>query len=204
MKRMIWAILIIVIILIGAYFVNNFLENKTKEDAEKTKEKAAEKDTKVSVSEMVARTNAIDTWEKALFKGESFRVAPVLTVELERLWLTDRPILFIGTIKDIATIDKENYRIEIGGSLFNVGLFSIATDLRLALQCPRQKVDLFLGAHPNLFKEFENGVAVVADIDEINTKLVSGREGEEEKIKIGNGRCIDMLLYCSPFGQARS
>ncbi|MEK6690026.1 MAG: hypothetical protein AABY78_01845 [Nitrospirota bacterium] len=69
------------------------------------------------------------------------------------------------------------------------------TELQLMLQCPKQKVDLFLKAHPNLLKDFwvKNEVTVVADIDEIDTKLVSGPDGEREEIKIGKGKCIDML-----------
>ncbi len=69
------------------------------------------------------------------------------------------------------------------------------TELQLALQCPKQRVDSFLKDHPDLFKDFglKNGVAVVADIDEIETIIVSGSEGEREEIKIGKGKCIDIL-----------
>jgi len=192
MKRAIW---IIVIILIGGYFVNNYLEKKTRKKAEDAEAKRIEETTKASVAEMVARTNAIDTWEKALSKGEKFRLELILTVELERLWLTERPILFIGAIKDVVTLDKENYRIEIERSLFSSLQHMFGTELQLVLQCPKQKVDLFLKEHPNLFKDFgfKNGVAVVADIDEIDTKLVSGAEREREYIKIGKGKCIDMI-----------
>lgn len=192
MKRAIW---IIVIILIGGYFVNNYLEKKARKKAEDAEAKRIEETTKASVAEMVARTNAIDTWEKALNKGEKFRLERILTIELERLWLTERPILFIGAIKDVVTIDKENYRIEIERRLFSSLEHMFGTELQLTLQCSKQKVDLFLTEHPNLFKDFgfKNGVAVVADIDEIDTKLVSGTEGERQEIKVGKGKCIDMI-----------
>ena len=69
------------------------------------------------------------------------------------------------------------------------------TELQLVLQCPKQRVDSFLKKHPDLFKNFgfKNRVAVVADIDEIETRIVSGSEGEREAIKIGKGKSIDML-----------
>ncbi len=133
------------------------------------------------------RTNAVDNWEEDLRRGKQFRLEPILTVELERLWLTDRPILFAGAIKDIATIDKETYRMEIEGS---------QSELRLSLQCQKRMIDLFLKEHPNLFKEdyvLKNDVAVIADIDEIETKIVSGSVGETEEIKVGKGKCIDLL-----------
>ncbi len=188
-------IAIIVIVLIGGYFVNKYFENKAKKEAERFERKKIEETIRASVSEMVRRTNAIDTWEKVLTKGEKFRLEKILTVELERVWLTERPILFIGAIKDVVTVDKENYRIEIERSLFNNLGYMFETELQLMLQYSKQKVDLFLTKHPNLFKDFglENGVAVVADIDEIDTKLVSGTEGERQEIKVGKGKCIDMI-----------
>jgi len=189
------AIAIIVIVLVGAYIVNRYFENKAKKEAKRAEAKRIEETISASVSEMVRRTNAIDTWEKVLTKGERFRLERILTVELERLWLTERLILFIGAIKDVVTADKENYRMEIERSLFSSLEPMFGTELQLTLQCSKQKVDLFLTEHPNLFKDFgvKNGVAVVADIDEIDTKLVSGAEGERKEIRVGKGKCIDML-----------
>ena len=189
------AIAIIVIVLVGAYIVNRYFENKAKKEAKRAEAKRIEETISASVSEMVRRTNAIDTWEKVLTKGERFRLERILTVELERLWLTERLILFIGAIKDVVTADKENYRMEIERSLFSSLEHMFGTELQLALQCPKQKVDLFLTEHPNLFKDFgfKNGVAVVADINEIDTKLISSAEGERQEIKIGKGKCIDMI-----------
>ena len=192
MKRAIW---IIVILLISAYFVNSYLENRAKREAEKAEAERIEKTIKTAVAQLVERTNAVHNWGKELSKGEQFRLEPILTIELERLWLTDRPILFVGSIKDISTIDQDNYRIKIERSLFGSFEYMFGTELQLVLQCPKQGVDSFLKDHPDLFKDFgfKDGVAVVANIDEIETIIVSGSEGEREEIKIGKGKCIDIL-----------
>jgi hypothetical protein len=192
MKRLIG---IIVVLLIGAYFVNSFLENKTKEKAKKAEKARIEMATKDAVSQLVKRTNAIDNWEKDLSKGEQYRFGSILTLELERLWLTDRPILFIGSIKDISTIDQENYRIRIERSFFHKLNYMFKTELQLDLQCSKQRIDSLLREHPNLLKDFgfNNGVAFVADIDKIETTIVSGSEDKKEEIRIGKGKCLDML-----------
>jgi len=192
MKRLIG---IIVVLLIGAYFVNTYIENKKKREAEKAEMERIEMATKEAVSQLVKRTNAVDNWEKDLSKGEQFRLEPILTVELEKVWLTDRPILFVGTIKDIVTSDQKNYRIEIERSLFSSFAYMFSTELRLVLQCPKPRVDSFLKEHPDLFKGggFKNGVAVVADIDKIETTIVSGSKDDKKEIKIGKGKCLDML-----------
>lgn len=190
MKR---AIAIIVVLLIGAYFVNLYIENKKKEYAKKAEKERIEIATREAVSQLVERTNAIANWEKDLSQGDKFRVTPILTVELERLWLTDRPIIFFGTIKDIATSDHDNYRIEIERSFLSNIDYPFSTELQLSLQCPKSRVDSFLRDHPDLLKEPLSGVAIIADIDKIETKIVNGSEGEQEEIKIGKGKCIDML-----------
>lgn len=190
MKRAIW---IIVIVLIGGYFVNNYFQNKAKLKRERAEAKKIEETIKASVAEMVARTNAIESWEKDLSKGEKFSLNRVLTVDLERKWLTGRPILFVGAIKDIATLDKDNYRIEIKRDLYSSSEYMFGTELQLVLQCQKQKVDPFLDAHPDLFKVYKNGVAVVADIDEIGTRVISTTDSETEETKIGIGKCVDIV-----------
>ena len=100
-RRVIWAM---VIVLIAAYFIYNYLENKSKEERKKAEAKKTEEALKTSVAELVHGTNAIDNWEETLSKGDEIRMAPILTVELEHLWIGDRPILFVGAIKDITLI----------------------------------------------------------------------------------------------------
>jgi len=190
-RRVIWAM---VIVLIAAYFIYNYLENKSKEERKKAEAKKTEEALKTSVAELVHGTNAIDNWEETLSKGDEIRMAPILTVELEHLWIGDRPILFVGAIKDIITEDSGNYRIEIERSLLNFKYFFV-TELMLDLKCPKTKIDLFLKAHPDIYKQFgfENGVAVVADIKKIETKTIPDKEDGTREVKIGKGNCIEIL-----------
>jgi len=95
-------VVIILVLLVGAYFANSHLENKAKEKAKKAEAVKIEKITKAAVAKLVDRTNAVTNWKKILLKGQEFRLEPILTVELEQLWLTGRPILFFGSIGDIA------------------------------------------------------------------------------------------------------
>jgi hypothetical protein len=190
-RRVIWAM---VIVLIAAYFIYNYLENKSKKEREKAETKKIEEVVKASVGKVVKSTNAIDNWEEPLSKGEGFRMAPILTVELEHLWIADRPILFVGAIKDIITEDKENYIIEIERSLFNFK-YIFGTELFLELKCPKGKIDSFIKENPDILKNscFRNGVAVVADIKKIETKTIPDKEDGTREVKIGKGNCIEIV-----------
>lgn len=192
MKKIVW---LIIVIATGGYFINSHMESKARREAKRAEEKKIELATKTAVSQMASRTNAVTDWEANLCKGDKFRFEPILTIELERLWLQQRPILFIGTIKDIATHDKSHYTVLVGRSLFGSFDYMFGTELQLELVSEKDRLDTFLKEHPDLFKDygFKNGIAVVAHIDSIRTTYVPGEEGERDEVKIGDGELIDIL-----------
>lgn len=192
MKRI---VLIIAAIAVAGYFFNSYMENKARRKAERVEAERIEQATKTALSQMASRTNAVRDWEANLSKGESFRFEPILTVELEQLWLQQRPILFIGSIKDIATHDQSQYVVLVERSLFGSFDYMFETELQLSLLSDKDRVDSFLKEHPDLFKDygFNNSVAVVARINSIRTTYVLGEEGERDEVKIGDGKLIDIL-----------
>jgi len=189
-------ICILVALVVGGYFVNSYLENKANREAKEAEAKRIELSIKSSVAQMVSRTGAIDDWEKRLGKGENFRFEPILTIELEGLWLQNHPILFIGAVKDIATHDQTQYKVSVERSLFGSFEYMFDTELQLSLLSRKEQIDSFLQKHPGLFKNYglNNGVAVVAHINAIRTIYVPGEEGGREEIKIGDGELLDILF----------
>jgi len=192
MKRVVW--IITVIALVG-YFFNSYTVDKAERESERAESERIKQNIKIAVSQMASRSNAVSDWEASLSKGERFRFEPILTVELERLWLKQRPILFFGSIKDIATHDQSRYIVVFKRSLYSSFDYMFGTELQLSLLARKDRVDPFLKKHPDLFKDygFNNGVAVVARIDTIRTTSVPGEEGERVEVKIGDGELIDIL-----------
>lgn len=187
MKKIVWIIIAVAVI---GYFINSYTVNKAMREAERAEAKRIEQSTKTKVSRMASRTNAISNWEENLSKGESFRFEPILTVELEQFWLQQKPILFIGSIKDIATHDHSQYVVLLERSLYGSFDYMFGTELQLSLLSSKAQVDSFLKKYPDLFKDygFNNGVAVVARINSIRTTTVLGDE-----VKIGDGELLDIL-----------
>jgi hypothetical protein len=139
---------------------------------------------------MVSKYNAADDWENKL-KGRT----AVLTMELENLWLINRPILFKGEIKDISTLDADNYLMTLDGRP------KTGTQLALTLKSPKTMIDSFLSTYPKASSGISS-VAVIAKISKIDTNYRMTEEGygeektmTEEKIITGVGQCIDILLY---------
>jgi hypothetical protein len=194
-RAVITIVAFLVALLVGGYFVKSHIARKTKEAAETAQEERIKESIRAAVAQLAKRTNAVENWDEILSKGNRYRFQPILTVELENLWLTDRPILFAGKIKDIVTKDTQNYLVEIERRLLGSFENMFATNLRLVLQCPKPMIDSFLNDHPDLFKGIglDNRVAVIASITEIETKTEPGSEDEAKEIKIGKGKCIDIL-----------
>lgn len=192
MKKVLLAVLFIAIV---AFFVNSHIQEQARREVERAEAERIEQLTKLNVTELIVHTNSSDDWEEILSKGESFRSAPILTVELERLWLQNRPILFIGSIKDIATHDNAHYRLIIERSLFSSLEFIFETELQLSLLADIDQVDQILNEHPDLFENygFNNGIAVAAQIESIETVRYFGEEGQLWETKVGHGEVVEML-----------
>jgi hypothetical protein len=192
MKKIIWIIIAIAAV---AFFFNSYIENNARREASRAKAEKIEHAIKNAVSQMASRTNAVKDWESKLSKGEYFRFEPILTVELEKLWLQQAPVLFIGSIKDIATHDQSQYVVVIERSIFGNLDHMYGTELELSLFSDKNKIDTLLEEHPDLFKDFglKNGVAVVARINSIKTTYVAGEEGERNEVKTGHGELVDIL-----------
>ncbi len=195
MKRIVWIIIAIAVV---GYFFNSYTVNKAKREAERAERAESERieqATKTAVSQMSSQSNAVSDWEASLSKGERFRFEPILTIELEQIWLQQRPILFVGSIKDIATHDQSRYVVLFERSLYGSFDYMFRTELQLSLLARKEMINSFLKKHPDLFKDYglNNGVAVVARIDAIRIISVPGGEGEREEIKIGDGKLMDIL-----------
>ena len=185
---------VIIVLLLAGYFVNTYVENNAKREAERIKTERDEQNIKASVQELVSRLNAVTSWDSQLSNGESYRIEPILTVELERLWITERPILFVGRIQDIKTKDKDNYTVVVERNMLSSYGNMFSTDLQLSLVASKNQIDAFLKIHPDLFKGlgFYKDIAVVASIASVETVYISGEECAREEIKIGYGKMLDL------------
>lgn len=170
--------------------LNSYHHKKAKEKAELEKEQSI----RSTVEQMVLRFNAVNDWPERLTKGEKIRIGKIMTIELERLWLGQNPILFIGSIQDISTLDEQFYRLQIKRTLLNNPKLILLANIGLELKCSKRLLDPFLVQHPQLssYLGHINGVAVIAKIDRIKTDFFEDKEGNKEEMKVGVGNCLDI------------
>ncbi len=185
MKRaFLFIILILLAVTLIFYAVSRNRAYKAQIESEKTQK---EKNLIAAVENLKDRHNAFD-WAKELSNDRDDRFfKPVLTLELEKLWLTDRPTLFIGSIRDISTLDQNRYVLKLSG------FWLMRLDYGLELICSKQTIDSLLEKHPDVVGGINNGIAVIAKIKNIKSVSVSKNEGETENMRIGEGEAIDII-----------
>ena len=190
-SKLIW---IAIVIAVGAFLFNSHLEQKAKREAQEAETSRVQQEVKAAVSQISDRHNAITGWEEQLSKGEQDRFSPILTIELEKLWQGERPVLFIGSIKDISSRGTDEYYVLLERSLYNMN-YIFATELRLLLTAPKALIDSFLQKHPKLLSSegVNNGAAVIAQIFSISTSDEHDADGERIEVKTGRGRLLEIV-----------
>ncbi len=192
MKRAFW---ILVVIAVGAWFVTSSIDSRRARDAEQAELRKKTEAVKASIVALTSRHKANSDWIEKLSGGEPYRVKPVLTIELEELWIEKGPILFVGAINDIASDGDDKYSVTFERSLSSGLDYLFGTELRLELTSDKGLIDKFLHNHPNLFEDygFNNGIAVIATVREIQSHQYVGQDGELVEAKIGYGQIVELL-----------
>lgn len=193
MKRVLW---ILVALGIVAWIVNSSIENRKARDADRAERQQKLEAVRARVQALASRRNASSNWVERLAGDERYRFEPVLTIELEELWIEQGPILFIGAVKDIASKGDEGYIVTFERSLTSGLDYFFDTEFRLELTSGKEPVDSLLRSHPDLFENLgmQNGVAVVANVEKVESLEYVGEDGQLVDVKVGVGQIVELLF----------
>ncbi len=161
------------------------------------------KETKAAISELRSKHDAIDDWDKLLSDGQSYRLTPVLSIELERLWKTKRPILFFGTVTNIESAGHDEYHVSVERGYLAPD-YNFVTELRLSLRASKAAVDSFLRLHPRVtsadyLDTLRSSVAVVANVTSITASDERGSDGERKKVMTAHGELLELVFVGDVF-----
>lgn len=179
---------VFVVLVLGAvcvFFYQSWQKRELAKRAEIERKKAEQMKEEqalfAKIDELVVRTNAIDDWRDNLSEQKKLGLEKIFTFELERLWISERPVLFFGEIEDISISDNSFYTVVI-----EVNRISLYPKIRLAIKCPRQKIDFFIENNPELREKysFKNEIALVAKMKSVTTA---------DKVVLAEGDCGDIL-----------
>jgi hypothetical protein len=132
------------------FVVQNFLaSNERIRIAEEEEAARIELEFSTALNSLIGDTGANDIWMDNLCASDrgGFRRLQIFSVELEKLWLDGKPILFEGSIHDVASHSESFYTVEFQHSnLFSylTGACFLRETLRLELRAPKSLIDPYL------------------------------------------------------------
>jgi len=174
------------LVIIGGCIYWLCLQDRRKEEKASQRKRTMQ----IEISQFIARNGANSSWESELLKQEENRLGRVLTIDIQKYWISDQPIYFLGGITDLSSINSSSYNLRIYKNNLYSADFNF-TNLELDLVAPREMIDAFLSKHPNFSKEnsFISQIAVVAKINKIITRNLQ----DGDIVTIGQGEAIDLL-----------
>jgi hypothetical protein len=181
---------------LGFWFFQSIVENDKLREKRQVENQRIFDEIKSNVTKLKEKFGANSQWVESLSKGESYRFKPILSIELEKVWNKDKPIIFLGSLNDIATIDESNYQVTLERGLWSGLDTMFSTKLRLSLVANKDLIDTFLAKHPDLLENFglNNGIALAAKISEIESSQITDSEGTITEVKTGKGVLLGLVF----------
>ena len=149
---------------------------------------------KLAVADMASRTNAVTDWTETLAGAKKMSRGPILTAELQRLWLQNRPVLFVGSVRDVAIDKDHSYQVTIEYNQIGGRPMFLDNEIRVSLLCPESfATQLTQTIMANKSLSFYADTAVIASIEKVETSIEKGAEGDTVRVLTGVGKCMDAM-----------
>jgi len=197
------AITLLVLVVLGAvFFCKVDSDGKAKRNAEKKAElKTTEEKNfaKSKISDMALRNSAFVDWGEALDKNLA-KNPVVATIDLEKLLVSKRPILFTGALIDISSYTSTYYKLLFQNQWnatdhINSEVFDM--NFQFELLCQKSRMDSFLKKYklstPQGMLLKDEKFAVISKITRIRSSHQTEDKSPPWSIRIGEGELIDIL-----------
>jgi len=169
-------------------------KNENNPKSSRAEDKSQEEALLAKVQRFAANSKADTGWCKSVIKKPS---AVLYSIDLETAWVINNPILFIGTLENVATADNMNYQILVSDTYHS-------PQLKLQLLCQKQQIDSIMKiikSDPEIV--FGAKVAVSAKVTNIKYDLQPAKEGVET-VFTGQGQCENIMYLGGEFNTALS
>ena len=155
---------------------------------------ARQHDLKQSVADMANRANAISDWPELLAGGKKIRATPIMTAELQKLWLSSRPVLFVGNVQDVAISDDGTHKITLTYNNFSSQPMLMGSEVRVILSCKEEfATQLMKTMKSEKYPKVWADAAVIASIERLGRSTEKDAEGDTVAVLTGIGKCKDAM-----------
>ena len=147
-------------------------------------------------------------WMRTLgFLDKERKYKEFYTSEIQDAFLTGKPSLLFGSIKDVGNFDDYNYEMKISFSSFKLEMMSFGKPtMQIEVLCNKSMVDKLLKEHAANFTKipgFGINVALISNLKEVVDFSFKDSEGDVQKGKKLVGDCKEILLAPQGIGVIR-
>lgn len=141
------------------------------------------------INEMASEVNAVTNWATNLAGGDISTSSPVFAAELQKQWIINRPILFLGKLRDFAINQDGSYVILVE---YNARPRFRRNSILVSLTCSEAAVtNLTQAAKTN---RTMRRVAITGTIQRVESATGNNSEGRPITVLTGFGTCLSAAL----------
>lgn len=182
-------------LLIGVgYWGYSSWQDRLVAEEEQTAREARIQALKRSVADMATKANAVTDWAATLAGDKRTRRGPIMTAELQKLWLGDRPVLFVGNVRDVAMNKDGTYRVTVEYNSIRARHLFLENEIRVSLGCPESFArQLIQRVKTDKGLRNSSDTAIVAVIERVETSTEKGTDGDTMTVLTGVGKCVNAM-----------
>ncbi len=155
--------------------------------SEKGKQTEAEQQVvRTKINEFQKKTKADASWIRSIDRASNNLFQPIYAVDLENVWLIDKPILFTGRLNNVSTETESDYALSVESSDV------LSPKIRLDISCEKSKVASVITEIKSDVKSIQpSGIVLAASITKIKS-VTENLDEDTETVFYGQGKCIDI------------
>lgn len=170
-------------------YQSNIASAKAKADRERATEEVS-----AAIRQVALKDGAGIGWPDKLSGGEKYVDSPLLTAELQRVWVTGRPILFIGKLTDIVANADGSYQLYVAYTHNENRPWFLKTKLEVRLDCPRETGTSLIDSVATKRDYFGTDIAITATIRTVEVSKTTDAESAATSVLTGRGECVTVML----------
>ena len=186
--------LLAIAVLIGlGFWMYSARQDRTEQELQQKVLEQRQQALTVSVKAMASQADASTGWAARLAGGDKVRQSPILSAELQEVWVPHRSILFVGLVEDIVKNEDGSFQVKIAYDSLGEYMF-LGNSIRVNLRCPASVSTPLLTAlksHPRSMVTPD--IAAIATIESIVSTSERDSNGQATLVLTGNGSCNNTL-----------
>jgi hypothetical protein len=193
--RILSSLIIVIASIVSLYLYKDYTDKNAIKIAQLEQKDKIKAKNNANITKMLADYNAID-WVNQLAEKYKKGSIKLYSHDIQILWVSKRPILFIGVIKDITDYNGNLYLLSIKRYGYSRGLPIVlpGNSFELSLLANKSYIDKFLDSNAGLrSNKGHKNVAVIANINSVDTKHESYEDSDVD-VFTGNGNLLNIYF----------